>query len=91
MHHPKKTNLSKLAKFKKNNPDFTCIYATINDSTEIKTIYGCKKRINDLYYNVEIEQQIGYEFLTFIFGKHTNQIIDFVKETIDKYTDTYTL
>lgn len=32
----KKTNLDKLAKFKKNNPEYTCIYANINADTEKK-------------------------------------------------------
>jgi hypothetical protein len=32
----RKSNLDKLAKFKKNNPEYTCIYANINDNTEKK-------------------------------------------------------
>ena len=30
----KKSNFDKLSIFKKNNPDFTCIYATINASNK---------------------------------------------------------
>jgi hypothetical protein len=42
-----------------------------------------KKLLHD---GVEIEHQVGYEFLKFILGEHTDVIIDFVKNTIDKYT-----
>ena len=38
-----------------------------------------------LHDGVEIEQQIGYEFLKFILGNDTDLIVDFVKNTIDKY------
>ena len=71
----KKSNLDKLAKFKVNNPDYICIYGNINDNTKEKTLQGCK-----------IEHQTGYKFLTFILGNDTELIINFVKNTIDKYT-----
>jgi hypothetical protein len=80
----KKSNIDKLVVFKKCHPEYKCIYANINDATEEKTMKGSVKKI--LHNNVEIEHQIGYEFLTFIFGTNTNDIIDFVKNTIDKYT-----
>lgn len=80
----KKSNLDKLSKFKKNNPDYRCIYANINDANEKKTLSGIIKII--LHNNVEIEHQIGYEFLNFVLGDDVNLIIDFVKNTIDKYT-----
>jgi len=79
----KKSNLDKLAKFKKYNPDYVCIYANINANTEKKTLQGSIKKI--LHDGVEIEYQIGYEFLKFILGNDTDLIVDFVKNTIDKY------
>jgi hypothetical protein len=79
----KKSNLDKLAKFKKNNLDYTCIYANINADTEKKTLQGSIKKL--LHDGVEIEHQIGYEFLKFILGDDTDLIVDFVKNTIDKY------
>jgi hypothetical protein len=121
----KKSNLDKLAKFKKENPEYTCIYANINEDTEEKTknmelklpsnavlkelcrkhklsVSGKKeelvKRLKDknieipyqkktvLHNGVEIEHQVGYKFLTFIFGENTEEIIEFLKNTIDKYT-----
>ena len=121
----KKSNLYKLAKFKKEHPDFTVIYANINEDTEEKTknmelklptnavlkelcrehklaVSGKKeelvKRLKDknieipnekktiLHNGVEIEHQVGYQFLTFIFGENTEEIIEFVKNIIDKYT-----
>lgn len=120
----KKSNLDKLSKFKKEHPDFTVIYANINEDTEEKTknmelklptntvlkelcrehklpVTGNKeelvKRLKDenieipyekktiLHNDVEIEHQVGYKFLTFIFGEKTKEIIEFVKNTIDKY------
>ena len=79
----KKSNLDKLAKFKKNNPDYVCIYANINANTKNSTLQGSIKKI--LHNGVEIEHQIGYEFLKFMLGNDTDLIIDFVKNTIDKY------
>jgi len=80
----KKTNFDKLAKFKKNNPDYTCIYANINADTKEKTLKGSRKIIT--YNNVNIEIQIGYSFINFILEENTDKIINFVKLTIDKYT-----
>lgn len=79
-----KSNLDKLSKFKKENPEYTCIYANINADTEKKTLQGFNKKIS--HNGVEIEHQVGYQFLKFIFGKKTEEIIEFVKNTIDKYT-----
>ena len=80
----KKANLDKLANFKKKNPDYLCIYANINADTEKKTLSGSIKKIS--HDGVEIEHQIGYEFLKFILEDDTDLIINFVKNTIDKYT-----
>ena len=79
----KKSNLDKLSKFKKENPEYTCIYANINADTEKKTLQGSNKKF--MHNGVEIEHQVGYQFLTFIFGEKTKEIIEFVKNTIDKY------
>ena len=80
----KKSNLDKLAKFKKENPEYVCIYANINADTEKKTKKGLIKKF--IHKGVEIEHQIGIEFLRFVLGDDTDLIIEFVKNTIDKYT-----
>jgi hypothetical protein len=80
----KKSNLDKLSNFKKENPEYICIYANINADTEKKTLQGCNKKLT--HNGLEIEHQIGYEFLTFIFGEKTEEIIEFIKNTIDKNT-----
>ena len=80
----KKANLDKLANFKKNNPEYVCIYANINADTEKKTLNLRIKKI--LHAEVELEHQIGYEFLKFMLGDDTDIIIEFIKNTIDKYT-----
>ena len=80
----KKSNLDKLANFKKNNPEYICVYANINADTEKKTLQGSIKKI--LHNGLELEHQIRYEFLKFILGHDTDIIIQFVKNTIDKYT-----
>jgi len=82
-HSSKKTNFEKLAKFKKNNPDYRCIYANINDDTENKTLKGSYKKI--FYNGVEIEHIVGYKFLRFILGNDTDIIIEYIKNSIDKY------
>jgi len=79
----KKSNLDKLAIFKKNNPDYKCIYANINATTEKTTLQGSMKTI--MHDNVEIDIYTGYKFLNFILGDDRNAIIEFVKNTIDKY------
>jgi hypothetical protein len=83
-HSSKKSNLQKLANFKKNNPEYKCIYANINDDTEKKTLKGSIKKI--IYNDYEIEHHIGYEFLKFILNDDIDIIIDFVKNIIDKYS-----
>lgn len=77
----RKTNLDKLSKFKKCNPEYTCIYANINDSTKDLTLKGSCKTI--IYNGVEIKHYIGYKFIEFVFGKDTDKIIDFVKTCIN--------
>lgn len=52
-----------------------------------KTLQGSIKKI--LHNGVEIEYQIGYEFLKFI--NDTDLIVDFVKNTIDKYILFYNI
>ena len=80
----KKANLDKLAKFKKSNPEYICIYANINADTEEKTLKGSiKKKLHD---GVEIEHHVGCKILNFILGSDMESIIEFVKNTIDKYT-----
>jgi hypothetical protein len=80
----KKANLDKLAKFKQENPEYICIYANINTNTEKQTLQGFNKQIQ--HNGVEIEHYVGYQFLTFIFGENTEEIIEFIKNTKDKYT-----
>lgn len=80
----KKSNLDKLAKFKKKFPEYTCIYANINANTEKSTYKTSIKKL--LYKDVEIEEQIGFVFLNNILGNNTEEIIAFVKITIDKYS-----
>lgn len=80
----KKSNFDKLSKFKRENPDYICIYANINADTEEKTIKGlCKKIIHN---EAEIQHQIGYTFLTFVFEENTEEIINFVRNSISKYS-----
>jgi len=80
----KKSNFDKLAKFKKNYPEYICIYANINDDTEKKTLQGCDNKI--LHNGIEIQHQVGHIFLKYILGDDTNLIIDYIKKIIDKYT-----
>jgi len=73
-----------LAKFKKNNPTYICIYANINANTEENTLNGSVKKI--LHNGQELEHHIGYDFLKFVLDNNSDEIIQFVKNTIDKYT-----
>jgi hypothetical protein len=80
----KKSNLNKLAMFKKKNPEYRCIYGMINEDTKEKTLKGVSKCFK--HNGVELEKKTGYELLKFILGENTEIIIDFVKNTIDKYS-----
>jgi hypothetical protein len=80
----KKFNFEKLAKFKKHNPDYTCIYANINDNDETTTLKGNMKYI--IFDDVEIIHFIGYKFINYILSNNTEIIIKFIKNTIDKYS-----
>lgn len=80
----KKTNLDKLATFKKDHSDYICIYANINSDTKTKTMNGTIKKIK--HNGFELEHHIGYRFLRFVLEDDTDTIIRFVQDTIDKYT-----
>jgi hypothetical protein len=73
----RKANLDKLVKFKKNNPDYTCIYGNINENTEEKTKKGVKKTY--IIDDVEIEYMSGYTFLLLIFGDDLQDVIEHLK------------
>jgi hypothetical protein len=60
----KKSNFNKLTKFKNNNPEYKCIYAIINDKTEI----GKEEKI--IYNECEIIYLSGDKLLNFIFGNN---------------------
>jgi len=80
----KKTNFDKLAKFKAEHPEYTCIYANINDDTEEKSSQTTVKKFQ--HNGVELEHHIGDQFLKYIFGDDTNAVVEFLKTTIDKYS-----
>lgn len=78
----RKSNLDKLARFKRNHPDFVCIYANINADTEKKTLGGYKRIL--FHDDQEIEHQVGLVFLRYIFGKDTIQIIQFIRQKLEQ-------
>jgi len=80
----KKTNFNKLAKFKRENPEFTCIYASINAETEKKTLEGLSRKISHNGY--DIEYWVGVKFLKLIFQQDYEEVIRFVKYTVDRYS-----
>lgn len=76
----RKTNLQKLAKFKKQNPDYLCIYGCLNENTKRKTDIG---KIESLIIDgVEIKKYTGYKLLNLIFLEDKEIIINFVKKII---------
>uniref|UniRef100_A0A6C0AHA9 Uncharacterized protein n=1 Tax=viral metagenome TaxID=1070528 RepID=A0A6C0AHA9_9ZZZZ len=76
----RKANLDKLAAFKKKNPEYTCIYATLNDSTEQKTRDGSVKKF--IHDGVELEQYVGYEVLTLVLGEDRDKVLECVRDTL---------
>ena len=80
----RKSNFDKLANFKRANPEYTCIYATINADTETKSINATVKKFK--HDGVELEQHTGHQFLRFVFGGETDAVIEFIKTKIDECT-----
>lgn len=76
----KKSNFDKLAKFKKENPEYECIYGIIND----KNTEGCIKEIQ--YNNEKLKYYSGDKLFTLIFGNDKTEVIDFVKRICKLYS-----
>ena len=77
----KKTNLDKLAQYKKENPEYQCIYGVIND----KTIDG---KIKSIYYNEqEIHCYSGMKLFDHCFGKDRELVLYTVKKTVHDLHD----
>lgn len=70
----KKANLDKLCKFKKENPEWQCIYAIVNDKTKA----GKHEKL--LHNDFELTYLSGQKLMDFIFGKDKTHIIDNVKK-----------
>lgn len=88
----RKTNRDKLAKSITLYPNYTRIYLTISSNTKKTSEKGFIKQIIHRYCDevdgvneVEIEHHCGIMGLRYVFGSETEAIIDFIKETIDKY------
>lgn len=78
----RKTNFDKLAKFKKENPEFICIYANINEKTEKATLEGNHKII--IHNNVEIHIYTGLKFLNLIFDDKLDIILEYLKVKLNQ-------
>jgi hypothetical protein len=79
----RKSNLDKLALFKKNNPNYLCIYGCVNDDTEEKTMMGGIKQI--VHKDGEIYQYVGDSLLTLILEDNKTIIIDYIRTIITNY------
>ena len=75
-YNSQKKTFDKLADYKKQNPEFTCVYANINGRTDEGTNH-------EFYHNGQRLYQItGNELLEFIFGEKYLNIINIVKEKL---------
>jgi len=75
-YNSRKKTFDKLADYKNQNPEFTCVYANINGRTDVGTNH-------DFYHNGQQLYQItGNELLEFIFGEEYLDTIDTVKEKL---------
>ena len=79
----RKANLDKLAKFKKENPDYDCIYANINANTEFETMNTGTR--TEIHNGQEIKHMVGMNFLQFIFNDNTDTVINFIKQKKQAY------
>ncbi len=76
----KKTNIGKLAKYKKENPSYTCIYAIIND----KTKEGKDELI--IHDDINIRYLSGNKLLEFIFGNDKDRIVSNLENQLASLT-----
>jgi hypothetical protein len=79
----KKENFNKLALFKKNNPDYLCIYGCINENTKDKTLRGSIKKIK--HNNQDIYIYTGYKLLQRILEKNTYIIIYHIQNKLHEF------
>lgn len=79
-----KTNFDKLARYKKEHPDYQAIYGTINADTAEKTEKGGIKKF--MHNEVELQHYTGMDLLHLILGEHTATIIEFIRTLIDAHT-----
>jgi hypothetical protein len=75
----RKTNFDKLIRFKKANPDYTCIYGVINDIN----IKGIHKVIQ--HEGIDIQYYSGDELLKYVFGKDCHQIKNILILNVNKH------
>lgn len=78
----RKSNFDKLAKFKKENPEYKCIYANINEKTEKATLEGNYKII--IHNDEEIHIYTGFKFLELIFDKNLPLILDYLRAKLNE-------
>ncbi len=79
-------NYNKLSKFKKNNPEYTCVYGCINENTKKQTHIGKIKIIKN--NNQEIFIYTGKELLKLVYKN--NIIINIVLDQLkSKFTEFY--
>lgn len=81
-HSSRHYNYSKLMNYKKNNEGYTCIYAMINDKTQVKTMKGDDKMIE--IDNEWLRIMSGYKFLFFIYKDEEiiKRVIDTIRNKI---------
>jgi hypothetical protein len=77
----RKANLDKLVKYKKDHPDYECIYGIINE----KNTEGYIKDIE--HNNEKIKYYSGDKLFTLIFGDDKIEIIEFVKKCVNIYSN----
>lgn len=73
----KKSNLSRLAAYKKLHPEYTCIYGCVNDDTKEKTERGNITSI--IHDGEEIWIYTGMKLLSYIFGDDLYIVLEFIK------------
>lgn len=77
------SNYQKLINYQKSNEGYISIYATLNDTTELKTKNGFDKII--IHNGEKLRLMCGYKFLNFFYGDEqlVEDIINFMKKTIN--------
>src|SRR3990167_2486462 len=78
----KKAVIDNLTAFKKEHPEYTCIYACVNENTNDKTKIGYISEVNKY-----VQMYTGMKLLKEIFNDDVDQVLNVIRTAIKKHIE----